>query len=92
VQEWINNHSGEAIAKIENGDYFILFYDGWQKTVQEEFEKLRNGIYHIEKDIRFVDGNWEVNYLSKIGPSPSRIQVIVNGGSGEVLSLETFER
>jgi hypothetical protein len=92
VQEWVENHSGDKIAKVENDEYFLLWYDGWQKTNKQEFERLKQSIYQEEKQIQFVDGTWEVTYLSKLGPSPNRIKIVVDANSKEVLSVKTFER
>jgi hypothetical protein len=92
VQEWVKNHSGDKIAKVENDEYFLLWYDGWDKTNKQEFERLKQGIYQEEKQILFVDGTWEVTYLSKLGPSPNGIKIVVDANSKEVLSVKTFER
>jgi hypothetical protein len=92
VKQWINHHSGDKITKVEDGEYFLLWYDGWQKTTREEFDKLKNGIYQEEKGIKFDDNKWEITYLSKLGPTPNRIKIVINAISERVLSIETFEQ
>lgn len=92
VKKWIENHSGESISKFENGAYYILWYDGWQKTAKEEFDRLKDGIYQEEKQVRFENNQWSIEYLSKIGTAPHRIKVFVDAYSGEIVSIEYMER
>jgi hypothetical protein len=92
VQEWIKNHTGESISKTENGEYYILWYTGWEKTSKKNYGKLKEGIYQEEKNIYYKDGNWNIVYLSKIGNAPHRIEIKVDAVKGEVTSVQTYER
>lgn len=92
VQAWINAHSGESIAKIENGEHYILWYDGWQKMTKEKYDLYKDGIYQEEKQIRFENGIWSIEYLSKLGQPPHRITILIDAVTGEIISVEKIER
>jgi hypothetical protein len=92
VQQWIKNHTGDQVSKVENGEYYLLWYDGWHKTNEEEYLLMRKGIFQEEMGIEFSENNWEITYLSKLGPAPHRIEITINGKTGDVLSVKTFEK
>jgi hypothetical protein len=92
VQQWIADHTGESISKIEDEEYYILWYFGWTKTSKEEYEALKEGIYEEEKGISYKDGHWSIAYISKIGSAPHRIEIKVDAIEGEVVSVQTYER
>jgi hypothetical protein len=92
VKKWVDDHTGNSISKVKNGDYYILWYDGWQKTSEEDYKTLGKGIYQQEKGIHYKGGFWLIQYVSKIGKEPHRIEIKLHAVSGEVLEVKTFER
>lgn len=92
VKKWIDDHTGDAIAKIEDGEHYILWYDGWQKTSKEHYDELKNGIYQQERGLHYDNGFWVIQYLSKIGSAPHRIEIKLDAVTGDVVEVQTFER
>ncbi|WP_163536190.1 hypothetical protein [Gracilibacillus sp. YIM 98692] len=92
VQKWMQNHSGESIAKIESNEYFVKWYDGWHKTNKEEYKSMKNGVYQEEKQVQFEDGKWHIRYVSKLGSSPHRIEITIDAKSADILSVQKFDK
>lgn len=92
VKKWMEQHSGDSIAKEENGEYFILWHDGWLKTIKEEHDRLKDGIFEDERSVVYKQRTWTVDYYSKLGQAPNGIRVEMNGISGAITSVNTFDR
>jgi hypothetical protein len=90
VSNWIKNHSGDAIAKENNGEYYILFYDGWVKTSAEEYNRVKNVSHKEEKSVAYKNERWNISYQTKLGAPPNRIEVTVDAVTEEVISVETL--
>jgi hypothetical protein len=92
TKKWILNHSGERISKIVDGEHYLLWGDKWFKASEEEYERLRNGIYDQEKTVSYKDGTWTVRYVSKLGGTPSVIEIIVDAQSEKIIEIRLHER
>ncbi|MCP8615456.1 hypothetical protein [Salirhabdus salicampi] len=92
VLQWIKSHSGEAIRKVKDGKYYILFYDGWQQVSEDTYRQLEESTLDQNMLMQLNDGIWIVEYISKLGDSPHRIKVEVDAKQGNILSVETFKR
>lgn len=91
VNDWIHNHTGDQISKVENDDYYVLWYDGWKNVTKTEYKHLKNGMSTIGKQTRYKNGKWKITYQSKFGLAPHQLTVTIDAKTKQIISVETFE-
>jgi hypothetical protein len=80
-------HSGEAIAKISDGKYFINFGGVWEQVTYELYQETQNKQMAPGANATWSDGNWVVVFMDKLGDPPNSLSITVDGVSGAVLAV-----
>ena len=81
-------HSGDAVAKIENGQYFVNFAGTWEKVTEELYQETFNKMMAPGAAAQWQDGIWRVVISEKLGDPPNELIIEIDGYTGKVLSIK----
>lgn len=81
-------HSGDAVAKIENGQYWVNFAGTWEIVTEELYQETFNKMMAPGASAEWQDGIWRVVFTEKLGNPPNELAIEIDGYTGEVLSVQ----
>lgn len=96
VKDWQKNHTGNNIAKEENGNYYVYMANEWQKVSPEFFMVVNYKTLTLEElqqstpevYVYLVDGQWEVDTYTDLGEKPHNVQVLIDPETGSIIKIE----
>ena len=81
-------HSGEAVAKKEDGQYWVNFSGTWEKVSEELYQETQNKMMAPGASADWKDGVWTIIFIEKLGDPPNSLVIAIDGFTSEVLSIE----
>ncbi|WLD91602.1 hypothetical protein [Alkalihalobacillus sp. AL-G] len=87
VKDWIENHTGDNVAKEDNGNYYIRENGDWVRVNKDTYKNLPTGIK--EPGRFFENGHWKLKYTNQLGDAPYTLEVTVDAYTGEVIEVST---
>lgn len=81
-------HSGDAVAKIEDGQYWVNFAGTWEKVSEELYQETFNKMMAPGASAEWLNGVWRVVFTEKLGNPPNELVIEIDGYTGEVLSVQ----
>ena len=96
VAKWLIDHSGENIAKIVDGNYFITYNDLWQQITPDfkinnlSFSELQNSLPDMLME--YQDDNLILTWKSRYGMKPHMVKVWINLKNGSVTDKQFFDK
>jgi hypothetical protein len=80
-------HSGEAVAKKEEGKYWVNFGGTWEMVSEELYQETQNKMMAPGATAEWKDGTWTVIFGEKLGDPPNELVIVIDGYTGEVLTV-----
>jgi hypothetical protein len=80
-------HSGEAVAKKAEGKYWVNFGGTWEIVSEELYQETQNKMMAPGASAEWKDGTWTVIFGEKLGDPPNELVIVIDGYTGEVLSV-----
>lgn len=85
-------HSGDAVAKKENGQYWVNFGGTWETVSFELYQETQNKMMAPGASAEWKDGTWTVMFSEKLGDPPNELVIVIDGYTGDVLSIALRKR
>lgn len=80
-------HSGDAVAKIEDGQYLVNFSGIWETASEECYQETQNKMMAPNASADWKTGTWTVIFSEKLGDPPNELVIVIDGYTGDVFSI-----
>ena len=81
-------HSGSAVAKEEDGRFWVNFGGTWENVSQELYQETLKKMMAPGAFASWENETWKVMFSEKLGDKPNELLVVLDGYTGEVLSVK----
>ena len=80
-------HSGEMVAKEEDGQYWVNYGGTWEKVSEELYQETQNKMMAPGASATWKDGTWTVVFGEKMGDPPNELVIVIDGYTSEIVSI-----